>query len=298
MRTFLFFPLALIAIALAACEAPATPIAPHPTSLIATPAPALTLAAPPLAVVSKPVPTATPVTALTLASVPDPIPAATPLPSLPWDNVPTSQYDPASPCGGAVHYQYVFPHPGNFQKEYLEWTSDGKHVLFDHGNAIYRVKEDGSHLERVAHTGNGIYSYGFHADVSPDNESIAYATCGLPTEPPALWKSRYRKEIDSRPIPPDFWRGLHETYHYEIAVSKVDGTGFNRLTENIQLDSYPSWSPDGNRIAFIANTDEYFPRNGGRIFTMGADGADVRPLTPPSYNVSFSPRSGPPTASS
>jgi Tol biopolymer transport system component len=38
----------------------------------------------------------------------------------------------------------------------------------------------------------------------------------------------------------------------EICIIGVDGSGYTRLTDNERLDTYPAWSPDGSRIAFLA----------------------------------------------
>ncbi len=38
----------------------------------------------------------------------------------------------------------------------------------------------------------------------------------------------------------------------EICVVGVDGSSYSRLTNNKRLDTYPAWSPDGARIAFLA----------------------------------------------
>ena len=54
----------------------------------------------------------------------------------------------------------------------------------------------------------------------------------------------------------------------------ADGTDVRQLTENDGSEDGPSWSPDGDRIAFASD------RNGWReIFVMNADGTDVRQLT-------------------
>ena len=48
-----------------------------------------------------------------------------------------------------------------------------------------------------------------------------------------------------------------------------------RLTKLGGVAQAPSWSPDGRRIAFSANSDD----NGFDIYTVGADGKDVRLMT-------------------
>lgn len=60
-----------------------------------------------------------------------------------------------------------------------------------------------------------------------------------------------------------------------------------KLTDNSFRDLGPSWSPDGERIAFASDRDGRF-----EIYTMKADGGDVRRLT---YNneIDLSPRWSP-----
>ncbi|MDF1844813.1 MAG: DPP IV N-terminal domain-containing protein [Rubripirellula sp.] len=59
-----------------------------------------------------------------------------------------------------------------------------------------------------------------------------------------------------------------------IYVMNLDGTQQKRLTPVENDDGFPSWSPDGKRIAFCSN------RHGNKdIFVMNADGSDVRRLT-------------------
>jgi TolB protein len=54
----------------------------------------------------------------------------------------------------------------------------------------------------------------------------------------------------------------------------ADGTGQTRLTNNPSWDDSPSWSPDGNKIAFDSARD-----GNGEIYIMNADGTGQTRLT-------------------
>ena len=66
----------------------------------------------------------------------------------------------------------------------------------------------------------------------------------------------------------------------EIYVMHSDGSDPTNLTNNPADDSWPDWSPDGSKIAFVSK------RNGGQdIYAMNANGSNVTRLT---FNSSFS----------
>ncbi len=54
----------------------------------------------------------------------------------------------------------------------------------------------------------------------------------------------------------------------DIWVINADGTGLRRITTGAD-DRWPSWSPDGARVAFVHN---------GALYTMNSDGTDPRPV--------------------
>src|SRR3712207_1991470 len=41
----------------------------------------------------------------------------------------------------------------------------------------------------------------------------------------------------------------------DVYVIDVDGSGQRRLTDSPGLDGFPTWSPDGKRIAFVSARD-------------------------------------------
>jgi len=62
---------------------------------------------------------------------------------------------------------------------------------------------------------------------------------------------------------------------WDIYSINVDGTGLLNVTDHPAFDGWrPVWSPDGNRIAFFSVRD-----GNDEIYTVGADGTDLRRLT-------------------
>jgi len=59
----------------------------------------------------------------------------------------------------------------------------------------------------------------------------------------------------------------------EICTVKVDGSGFQRLTWNDFFDTYPSWSPDDAKIAFLTMRNTTLD-----IFLMNPDGSNEEEL--------------------
>jgi Tol biopolymer transport system component len=55
---------------------------------------------------------------------------------------------------------------------------------------------------------------------------------------------------------------------------KADGSGLRRLTDLPSEDSFPSWSPDGTRIAFRSDRGGSYD-----IYVMNTDGSGVTRLT-------------------
>ena len=61
-----------------------------------------------------------------------------------------------------------------------------------------------------------------------------------------------------------------------LATVKTDGTGFYSIPGTTYLDTWPRWSPDGTKLAFILYNSATFRFD---VATMNPDGTDVVNLT-------------------
>ena len=129
------------------------------------------------------------------------------------------------------------------------FSPNGKWIVFtrDQGKqGLYRVKADGSHLKRLTNDPSDD-----NAAFSPDGEKIVFSR--------GLQQPVKRGMIADGP---DIW------------VMRADGSHEHALTSNPAPDDYPSFSPNGKRIAFDSE------RSGNvDIFVMRADGTDEHALT-------------------
>jgi TolB protein len=141
----------------------------------------------------------------------------------------------------------------NVKDAYPMLSPDGSRVLFQSDRTgdgeIYGVRADGTQLVRLTNSSG--------PDVtpvwSPDGRRIVFAS--------------ERDAGDS-----------------EIYVMNADGSGQRRLTRQPGDDSHPHWSPDGSRIVFNSaratpDLTADWSKQHIEIFTMAADGSDVRQLT-------------------
>ncbi|MEN6343130.1 MAG: PKD domain-containing protein [Methanospirillum sp.] len=74
-------------------------------------------------------------------------------------------------------------------------------------------------------------------------------------------------------------QGLPYVPDTDIFVMNADGTGQTYLTLDGELDCWPSWSPDGSRIAYVHEPVETAAGNSMEIYVMNADGTGQTRLT-------------------
>ncbi len=176
----------------------------------------------------------------------------------------------------------------SFSKDFVEWTDDGSRIVFGYDGAVWSVDSTGSEPQIVADANPGYRPYGYpalpfglHGDVSSKGCRIVYSTCQFAAERRSF--SMYSFELIKIPYYDD------RKSHYEIATVRIDGGDLQRLTDNEWIDHFPTWSPDGTRIAFISEKKELGGCRGDRhLYAMNADGSDIQLLTPIHMNVALS----------
>ena len=131
------------------------------------------------------------------------------------------------------------------------WSSDGKRIAYRHQTGddttteIYVMDADGSHETNL--TRNEVADWG--PDWLPDGDAIAFNSA--------------------------MKTGGSGLYGYVVAP---DGSGLRRISH--RYVEYPAWSPDGSRIAFMAQEPGASGSNPDyNIFVMSADGTGVMRLT-------------------
>jgi Tol biopolymer transport system component len=181
------------------------------------------------------------------------------------------------------------------------WSPNGSKIAFVSAagalhDEIYVMNADGSNVTRVTNNllfqGCGRLSHGDEESPtwSPDGTKIAFlhrATClssyieimnangtGVTVLANAgrahtiAWGKTGKIAFDASVWPGDTLRDP------EIGVVTVSSGSVTRLTTNTAQDLYPTWSPDGTRLAFESDRDGDF-----EIYAMSATGAGVTKLT-------------------
>lgn len=156
-------------------------------------------------------------------------------------------------------------------------SSDGKKIVFGSQREgdfdIYIMDADGSHLRRLTDR----VGYDGGPWFSPDDKKIVWRAWHPETkEELARWRKSMEKDyIVSTPL--DLW------------VMDADGSNKVRLTQNGATNWSPSWHPDGRRIIFSSNMDDYrkdirrFGHN-FELYLMNVDGTGLERIT---FNTLF-----------
>ena len=173
-------------------------------------------------------------------------------------------------------------------EDHIQWSTDGSRILFSFGHPNL-IDADSVPQVNIVGLFEGIDLKGQHSnggtepeivntpdsdpiwgdiwwitfmDVSPDSSRIVFSIC-TPTEVSELEIEQLPKEWrQSSFIVTDNNSGdaaeekaaRNWAMNHEILISDIKGTNVTRLTENIQFDTFPVWSPDGSKIVFMSDS--------------------------------------------
>jgi Tol biopolymer transport system component len=127
----------------------------------------------------------------------------------------------------------------------FSWSPDGREIAFTsdrYGKGlIYLINPNGSGRKNLT---DDEFWYGYPS-WSPDGKKIAFVS-GQP------------EILNSQ-----------ANIQGQIYVMNASGDGINDLSGNVFNDWYPTWAPDGKKIAFVSYKD-----SNPQIYVMNADGTD------------------------
>jgi hypothetical protein len=202
------------------------------------------------------------------------------------------------------------------------WAPDGRSVIFmadfGTGQAIYQVRNDGSHLHAVFTAPAGTFMDDGPA-FTPDGRDIVFTRCCQPQVSTgySLWSvttdGRHLRPVTSEAVPPGvdgpsdnlpevspdgrtvtFSRNVvdpagGELLGSRISIAPLPAGDFTDIAgpDALLNAGIPNWTPDSSQIAFQSNTAD----GGVNIWRVNRDGSDLTQLTTDgvSLNPSYTP---------
>jgi len=150
---------------------------------------------------------------------------------------------------------------GNYEI-YVMNSSGGGVLQLTHIRRVSRTPAWSPDGTKIAFTTTG--AFGFDLDVMNADGSLGHRVAAVVIPLSLSWGHTGKIAFARRFSDP----------HYEICVVPASGGAVTRLTNNAATDSYPSWSPDGSKIAFQSDRAGNF-----EVYAMTATGTGVTRLT-------------------
>ena len=143
-----------------------------------------------------------------------------------------------------------------------QWSPDGTQIAFvvngkrvgtSPTSEVYLINADGSGLRQLTETGGAT----FDPRWSPDGQQLLFFGFAVGA----------------------FDRDATGSLQTEVFRINADGSNLINLTQNVGLDYQPTWSPDGEWIAFTSSRIWESENGRSGIFIMRPDGSDLQMLT-------------------
>ena len=190
------------------------------------------------------------------------------------------------------------------------YSADGRRIAYCSGQGggpvqVWTMKQNGTDKQQVTHlSGPAIFP-----DFSPDRSKIVFTAkpAGSPTRDIYVIASdgsgltRLTSGVGDNTYPafsPDGGKivfNSNRTGTSQVYVMNADGSGQTQLTFDPQpKDQVSDWSPDGSKIAYLADThgiSDVVNPSWGDIWVMNADGSGQHPITHNAtyYGTAWSP---------
>ncbi|MHA2620597.1 MAG: S9 family peptidase [bacterium JZ-2024 1] len=143
------------------------------------------------------------------------------------------------------------------------WSPDGSRIAFirknlekkDEPAQVYVISSEGGEARKLTSLDKGVEC----AEWSPDGKWIA--VCSRVRKPVPIAREIVRNEkSDVRIVERPFYKlnaeGFrHDTRRHIFLVRPEDGKSFQLTNGDWDVEGTPAWSPDGSRLAFLANLD-------------------------------------------
>ena len=146
--------------------------------------------------------------------------------------------------------------PSPFDVQAPAWSPDGRTIVFvswrDGNGEVYAMDANGSGPRNLT---QNPAKKDVRPAWSPDGRRIAFVSS----------RDRHQRMQPGLRTPPE---------QSDIYVMNADGSRKRNLTRDRASDDYPTWSPDGRRIAFLHGRG----RGRGQLYVVNADGSGLRNL--------------------